>query len=184
MDTEYASRPTELVIHGAEVDFLDPKLSEQRGAHDTRLNRDVERGLIDDRSVHPRRGMELLPVGEKVAIPRINVTPCAGFYVRELCLVGLDAQRHFGSRWLDGGIGLGWLKIGGRGIGQQGRDSHEFGVSRAVSADIRRIHSLGDDPIFIHKHAPNGCLVCLESQSSLIGTVSPVEQQALMMGDR
>lgn len=41
MDTENAAGATKLVVDSAKVDFLDSKLTEHRGAHDTGLDSDV-----------------------------------------------------------------------------------------------------------------------------------------------
>ncbi len=165
MDAEHASSASKLVVNSTEVNLFDPKLSEQRSTHDAGLNRDIKDALCDDRSIYSWGGVQFLSIGEEMAVSGINITPRAGFRV-VIGFVGLIAEWHAAS-WCFGSAGVRIFGIGSRRAGKQGANSHQFGVSRAVAADVCRVHSPGDYPTLVNKHTSNRGLVCFESKPGL-----------------
>lgn len=75
MDAEDAAGAAELVVDGAEVDLPDAKLAQQGGAHDAGLDGDVEDALGHDAAVDDGGRVQLLAVGEDVAVAGVDVAP-------------------------------------------------------------------------------------------------------------
>lgn len=149
MNAENTTGSTKLVIDSTKVDLLDAELAKKRGAHDARLDGNVKGAFRNNGSIDTGSGMELLTVGEEVAVTGVDVAPKTRLIVVALVLRVLR------------------LKISVAGIGQQGANGHEFGMSSAVAADVGCVHAPGDDSVLVNKNTTDGRLVGLEGESGL-----------------
>lgn len=75
VNAENTTSSTKLVVDSAEVDLFDTELTQHGGAHDARLDGNVESTLSDERSIDSRGRVKLLAIGVDVAVLGINITP-------------------------------------------------------------------------------------------------------------
>jgi hypothetical protein len=89
MDTKDTTSAAKLVVDCTKVDLLDPELSQQRCAHDTWFDGNVEDALANDGSIDSLVGMTLLAVGVEMSLGAILIA-----------LIGHDRRhrRGVGSR--------------------------------------------------------------------------------------
>lgn len=149
MDAEDTASSTELVVDSTKVDLLDAELAKKGSAHDARFDGNVEGAFGDNGAVDAGSGVQLLAIGEEVAITGVDIAPNARIVVVALVLRVLR------------------LKISVTGVRQQGANGHEFGVPSAVAADVGCVHAPGNHPVLVNKNTTDGRLVGLEGESGL-----------------
>lgn len=150
VDAEDAAGTTKFIVNSPEVYLLDAQLSEERGAHDARLNRDVEDALADDGLIDARRRVELLSERIDMAMPGINVAPGVSIVIAGVRL-----------------LGPGRLGVPAGRVGQQGADSHQLRMPSTIACDVGRIHPLRNDSVLGDKNTANRGLIGLQCQASL-----------------